>query len=99
MCENEALTDVSQTLLLAGMMVGAVLFTSLADRFGRKPFHIGCHMGMLVVGLTSAFVPTFSAFMPLRFLLGAFQQVRPFLFLICLFINPITAMMSLENDQ
>ncbi|XP_076443492.1 organic cation transporter protein-like [Babylonia areolata] len=73
-CEKEALTDVSQTLLLAGMMVGAVLFTSLADRYGRKPFHILCCLGMLAIGVASAFVPTYAAFLPLRFFLGAFQQ-------------------------
>ena len=87
-CENEALTDASQTLLLAGMMVGAVLFTSLADKFGRKPFHIGCHLGLLAVGMASAFVPTFAAFLPLRFFLGAFQQVRWFLFeCACVFVT------------
>nr|KAG5701319.1 hypothetical protein BaRGS_006093 [Batillaria attramentaria] len=73
-CENEALSDVSQTLLLLGMCVGAVLFTSLADKYGRKPFTIGCQVGLMVTAAAQAFVPNFFAFLPLRFFLGAFQQ-------------------------
>lgn len=74
-CENEALADVSQTLLMIGMCVGAFSFTTLADKYGRKLFHVGCHMGLLAVGVAQAFVPNFVAYLPLRFFLGAFQQV------------------------
>ncbi|XP_076443491.1 organic anion transporter 3-like [Babylonia areolata] len=73
-CDKEALIDVSQTLLVAGMMIGAVFFTFMADRFGRKPIHITGCIGLLFIGMATSFVPTFLAFLPLRFMLGAFQQ-------------------------
>ncbi|XP_076444017.1 uncharacterized protein LOC143282301 [Babylonia areolata] len=73
-CEKEALTDVSQTLMMVGMMVGAVVITSLADRYGRKPLHIVSGLGVLLFGLATAFAPSFAVFMSLRFFLGASQQ-------------------------
>ncbi|XP_076443944.1 solute carrier family 22 member 15-like [Babylonia areolata] len=73
-CEKEALTDVSQTVMTVGMMVGAVVFTSLADRYGRKPLHIVNGLGVLLTGLATAFAPSFVVFISLRFFLGAFEQ-------------------------
>ncbi|PVD19647.1 hypothetical protein C0Q70_20137 [Pomacea canaliculata] len=76
-CENEALADVSQTLLMIGMCVGAFSFTTLADKYGRKLFHVGCHLGLLAVGVAQAFVPTFVAYLPLRFFSGRFSAGSP----------------------
>ena len=56
-------------------MVGAIVFTSLADKIGRKPVHLGCQYAMIVVGLAIAFAPEYITFVVLRFLLGALREV------------------------
>ncbi|RUS76631.1 hypothetical protein EGW08_015607 [Elysia chlorotica] len=73
-CEKEALPDLSQTVMSLGMMCGAFLFTVLADKFGRKPTYVICHICLLSIALVIAFVPDFATFLVLRFLLGALQQ-------------------------
>ncbi|BFZ14542.1 hypothetical protein BsWGS_17581 [Bradybaena similaris] len=75
-CEREALSDFSQTILSVGMMVGAFCFTALADRYGRKATYMASHLLLLVVAVAIAFSPNFTVYVVLRFLLGAFQQVR-----------------------
>ncbi|GFN75018.1 solute carrier family 22 member 4 [Plakobranchus ocellatus] len=73
-CEKDFLPDLSQTVLSAGMMLGAFLFTSLADKYGRKPVYVTCHVLMLCVAGITAFVPNYTAFLVVRFFLGALQQ-------------------------
>src|SRR5438445_2988280 len=54
------------TLTLAMRPVGALLFGSLADRFGRKIPLIVCVLYFSIVTALSAFVPTFSLFVIMR---------------------------------
>ena len=75
MCERKELAEVSQTLLMLGQGIGAFVFTSLSDRFGRKRIHILCHVAIFFVALATAFVPNFTLFAVMRMLTGAFQQV------------------------
>ena len=56
-------------------MVGAIIFTSLADRVGRKPIHLACQYSMFAVGLVIAFAPNYVAFVVLRFIQGAVREV------------------------
>jgi len=56
-------------------MVGAIIFTSLADRLGRKPIHLACQYSMFAVGLVIAFAPNYVAFVVLRFIQGAVREV------------------------
>ena len=65
----------SQSLVLFGQATGAVVFTSMSDRFGRKPIHVVCHLLLLAVGVATAFMPTFTPFTVLRFFIGMLQQV------------------------
>lgn len=58
------------TLTLAMRPVGALLFGSLADRFGRKIPLIVCVIYFSIVTALSAFVPTFSLFVIMRALYG-----------------------------
>ncbi|XP_053379646.1 organic cation transporter protein-like [Mercenaria mercenaria] len=73
-CERKELAEVSQTLLMLGQGVGAFIFTSLSDRYGRKRIHIMCHVFIFAVALATAFVPNFTLFAIMRMLTGAFQQ-------------------------
>ena len=74
-CEGAALGEFAQTLLMIGQAAGASIFTSLADRYGRKPVNILCNMGLLVTGVGIGFIPNYTGFAVLRFFIGALQQV------------------------
>jgi len=75
-CGKAYLKDLSQTVLVFGVMLGALFFTTLADNFGRKPVFLFSQWAMIVVGITNAFVTNYYVFMVLRFFTGALQQVR-----------------------
>ncbi|CAG5118358.1 unnamed protein product [Candidula unifasciata] len=62
-CDREAFSDFSQTMLAFGMMVGAFGFSALADR---------CCYSLFAIAL--AFSPNFTVYAVMRFLLGCFQQ-------------------------
>ncbi|GFR96992.1 solute carrier family 22 member 6 [Elysia marginata] len=73
-CDEEALSDTSQTVMAVGSMLGAFIFTAMADKLGRKPVYVVSHILLLVVAAATAFSPDFLTFMVFRFLLGALQQ-------------------------
>ncbi|CAL1546071.1 unnamed protein product [Lymnaea stagnalis] len=73
-CDRANLARLSQTLVIAGQGVGAVLATILSDRFGRKVVLVTSNLGMLVSGLVVAFAPNYSVFAVFKFCAGAFQQ-------------------------
>ncbi|BFZ14544.1 hypothetical protein BsWGS_17583 [Bradybaena similaris] len=73
-CDREAFSDFSQTMLALGMMIGAFMFTALADKYGRKATYMASHLLLLVVAVAIAFSPNFTVYVVLRFLLGAVQQ-------------------------
>ena len=75
-CSRAALVQLSQTLVMAGMFVGASLLTNLADRYGRKWTHLGCHLALLTATMAMAFMPTYGSFIATKFIAGVFQQVR-----------------------
>ena len=75
-CDRKELAEVSQTLVMVGQGIGAFIFTSLSDRFGRKLVHIVCHVTLFGIALATAFVPNFSSFAVMRILTGSFQQVN-----------------------
>ena len=68
--------ETSQSVFNFGVMVGAIIFTTMADRLGRKPIHLACQYSMLVIGLVLAFAPNYIAFVVLRFFLGAVREVH-----------------------
>lgn len=73
-CDEEALSDTSQTVMGVGSMLGAFIFTSMADKLGRKPVYVASHILLLTVAAATAFSTNFLTFMMFRFLLGALQQ-------------------------
>ena len=74
-CDKNYLMETSQSVFSFGVMVGAIIFTAMADRLGRKPIHLGCQYSMLVVGVVIAFAPNYVSFVVLRFFLGALREV------------------------
>ncbi len=58
------------TLTLAMRPVGALIFGSLADRFGRRLPLIGCVLYFSIITACSAYVPTFLLFVIMRALYG-----------------------------
>jgi len=75
-CNKNYLVETSESVFNFGVMVGAIIFTSLADRLGRKPIHLACQYSMLVLGLAIVFSPNYIVFVVLRFFLGAMREVN-----------------------
>ena len=75
-CDKNYLVEMSQSVFNSGVMVGAIIFTSMADRLGRKPIHLACQYSMFAVGLAIAFAPNYLTFIMLRFLQGAVREVN-----------------------
>ncbi|CAH1797125.1 unnamed protein product [Owenia fusiformis] len=73
-CERNYYSELSQSVFSGGVMVGAVLFTWLADTFGRKPIHLFCQYVMVVLGVIIAFSPDITTFIVLRFFIGALRE-------------------------
>ncbi|NXL85039.1 S22AD protein, partial [Alectura lathami] len=70
-CDNKDLSDISQSVYMLGMFLGAMIFGPLSDRIGRRPvlvISIFLH-GLFGVGI--ALVPHFYVYMAFRCVVGA----------------------------
>ncbi|MBN3304705.1 S22A6 protein, partial [Amia calva] len=70
-CELRSLKQMSQTIYMGGVLVGAMIFGGLSDRFGRRFLLLFSHLLMAVSGTCVAFSQSFSAFCCFRFMGGA----------------------------
>ncbi|KAK3094647.1 hypothetical protein FSP39_004411, partial [Pinctada imbricata] len=73
-CGNSGLGEMSTTMVMVGMCLGAAIFTSLADRYGRKTVAVYTHLALLGFQLALAFMPNLPSFAAVRLVLGALQQ-------------------------
>ncbi|KAK3795168.1 hypothetical protein RRG08_028367 [Elysia crispata] len=73
-CESDAFSDLSQTIMGVGMGIGAFGFPALSDKYGRKIAFILADLTMLASGVSTAFAPNFAIFTCFRFLTGMVQQ-------------------------
>nr|XP_008530770.1 PREDICTED: solute carrier family 22 member 20 [Equus przewalskii] len=69
-CEARALRDLAQSIYMAGVLVGAAVFGTLADRLGRKGPLVWSYLQLAVSGAATAYVSSFSAYCVFRFLMG-----------------------------
>ncbi|CAG5119142.1 unnamed protein product [Candidula unifasciata] len=73
-CDNVGLKEVVQVILLLGQTVGALIFTSVADKYGRKPVLVACNFLLGATGFGVAYAPNIYVMIAFRFLCGFFQQ-------------------------
>ncbi|XP_032976519.1 solute carrier family 22 member 20 [Rhinolophus ferrumequinum] len=69
-CEARTLRDLAQSIYMAGVLVGAAVFGSLADRLGRKAPLVWSYLQLAVSGSATAYFSSFSAYCIFRFLMG-----------------------------
>uniref|UniRef100_A0A6I8P6H2 Major facilitator superfamily (MFS) profile domain-containing protein n=1 Tax=Ornithorhynchus anatinus TaxID=9258 RepID=A0A6I8P6H2_ORNAN len=69
-CGKESMKSIAQSVYMAGLQVGAVVFGTLSDRFGRKTIMTWSALQMSLTGVCAAFVPTYASYCALRFLSG-----------------------------
>jgi len=74
-CNQAYLKDLTQTVFVVGVMFGAMISSTLSDKFGRKPVFLFSHSAIVAVGVINAFAPNYYVFSMFRFLSGFFQQV------------------------
>ncbi|XP_077185172.1 solute carrier family 22 member 6-A-like [Paroedura picta] len=69
-CDSRTLKQMAQSIYMAGVLLGAVVFGGLSDKFGRKTVLIWSCLQMAISGSCAAFAPGFTAYCILRFLSG-----------------------------
>ncbi|EPY76689.1 solute carrier family 22 member 7 isoform X2 [Camelus dromedarius] len=69
-CEQKGLNRASSTFFFAGVLVGAVAFGYLSDRFGRRRLLLVAYVSALVLGLASAASVSYTMFAITRTLTG-----------------------------
>ncbi len=74
-CNKWYLVSLSTTIYFCGVMLGGLIFGSLSDRFGRKPFLLVCIYVPIAIWVGIAFANSYILFACLRFLQGVFMQV------------------------
>ncbi|ERE76397.1 solute carrier family 22 member 14-like protein [Cricetulus griseus] len=66
-CGNEPNMENMQTVFLAGILTGSLLFGFLSDKMGRYPTILVSLLGLLVFGFGAAFVKSFYQYLFFRF--------------------------------
>ncbi|NXP25673.1 S22AD protein, partial [Scytalopus superciliaris] len=70
-CDRKDLNDIAQSIYMAGLFLGSMIFGPLSDRIGRRPVILISVFLQGVFGLGIAFVPHFYVYMAFRCVVGA----------------------------
>ncbi|OAF66480.1 Organic cation transporter 2, partial [Intoshia linei] len=73
-CKRNILPEVSQAVFSVGVMIGAIVFGSLADKYGRKRIFISCLIFQSLIGSCVSFATEYWQFVVLRVLVGCLEQ-------------------------
>ncbi|XP_074503406.1 solute carrier family 22 member 7-like [Sebastes fasciatus] len=69
-CDRKSLAQTTGTIFFFGVMIGAVVFGFLCDKYGRKNTLLVSYIMTIVFGFSSAFANSYVLFAVLRFLTG-----------------------------
>ncbi|XP_030075015.1 solute carrier family 22 member 6-A [Microcaecilia unicolor] len=69
-CNQRRMGQMAQSIYMTGVLVGAVIFGGLSDKFGRRAVIIWSYLQMAVAGSCAAFSPNFISYCVFRFLTG-----------------------------
>ncbi|KAM4617144.1 solute carrier family 22 member 6-B-like [Discoglossus pictus] len=69
-CKHRRMRQLAQSIYMAGVLVGSVIFGGLSDKFGRRPLNIWSNLQMSVAGICAAFAPNYILYCIFRFLTG-----------------------------
>uniref|UniRef100_A0A8C2RN68 Major facilitator superfamily (MFS) profile domain-containing protein n=1 Tax=Capra hircus TaxID=9925 RepID=A0A8C2RN68_CAPHI len=69
-CEARTLRDLAQSVYMAGVLAGAAVFGSIADRLGRKAPLVWSYLQLAVSGAATAYFSSFGTYCFCRFLMG-----------------------------